>query len=51
VLQAGGVVTMVAGLLSPTEHHVIRRPSVSAKGVHVSPTAGGNPGLTVFGSF
>ena len=31
VLQAGGVVTMIAGLLSPTEHRVIRRtPIVTA---------------------
>lgn len=52
VLQAGGVVTMVAGLLSPTEHRVIRRPAMSQKGVHISPTAaGGNAGFTVFGRF
>jgi len=50
VLQAGGVVTMIAGILSPTEHRVIRRPTVS-KRVHVTPTAGGNPGISLFGHF
>ena len=50
VLQAGGVVTMIAGLLSPTEHRVIRRPMAS-KTVTVSPTAGGNPGISLFGQF
>lgn len=51
VLQAGGVITMVAGLLSPTEHRVIRRPNYVSKKVNVSPSAGGNPGITLFGHF
>ena len=51
VLQAGGVVTMIAGLLSPTEHRVIRRTPVVSKKVNVSPSAGGNPGITLFGHF
>lgn len=50
VLQAGGVVTMIAGLLSPTEHRVIRRPMVSKK-VHVSPSAGGHLGLSLSGAW
>jgi hypothetical protein len=51
VLQAGGVITMIAGLLSPTEHRVIRRPTYVSKKVTVSPSAGGNPGITLLGRF
>jgi hypothetical protein len=51
VLQAGGVVTMVAGLLSPTEYRVVKRPAVVSGKVHVSPTAGANPGISLFGHF
>ena len=51
VLQAGGVVSMIAGLLSPTEHRVIRRTPVVTRKVHVSPSAGGSPGITLFGHF
>lgn len=51
VLQAGGVVAMVAGLLSPTEHRVIRRPAMTSKKVNIAPSAGGNPGITLFGRF
>lgn len=49
LLQAGGVVTMIAGMLSPTEYRVARRPSYVSKKVTVSPSAGGNPGITLFG--
>jgi hypothetical protein len=51
VLQGAGVITMVAGLLSPTEHRVIRRTPMVSKKVRVSPQAGGNPGITLFGHF
>lgn len=51
VLQAGGVVTMIAGLLSPTEHRVIRRPTMVSKKVRVSPSAGGHLGLSVSGAW
>jgi len=51
VLQAGGVITMVAGLLSPTEHRVIRRTPMVSKKVTVSPSAGGSPGISLFGRF
>jgi hypothetical protein len=51
ILQAGGVLTMVAGLLSPTEHRVVRRPAYVTKKVRVSPSAGGNPGISLFGQF
>lgn len=51
ILQAGGVVTMIAGLLQPTEHRVLRRP-VASKKVHVTPTAAyGGAGVNVFGRF
>jgi hypothetical protein len=49
VLQAGGVVAMVAGLLSPTEHRVIRRTPVVTRKVRVSPSAGGSLGLSLTG--
>lgn len=51
VLQAGGVITMVAGLLSPTEHRVIRRPTMVSKKVRVSPSAGGHLGLSLSGAW
>ena len=51
ILQAGGVVSMIAGLLSPSEHRVIRRTPVVTRKVNVSPSAGGNPGITLFGRF
>jgi hypothetical protein len=50
VLQAGGVITMITGLLSPTEH-LVRRPMTVSKKVRVSPTAGGHLGLSVYGHF
>ncbi|MDQ3300578.1 MAG: hypothetical protein M3619_28695 [Myxococcota bacterium] len=50
VFQAGGVVAMVSGLLSPSEHRVQRTP-ISTRKVRVSPSAGGSPGLTLFGRF
>lgn len=49
VLQAGGVITMIAGLLSPTEHRVINRKQMVTRKIQVSPSAGGNPGVTLFG--
>ena len=51
VLQAGGVVTMIAGLLSPTEHRVIRRPQMVSKKVRVTPSAGGHLGLSLSGNW
>lgn len=51
ILQAGGVLTMIGGLLSPTEYRVVRRPSYVSKKVTVSPSAGGNPGISLFGRF
>jgi hypothetical protein len=52
ILQAGGVITMIAGLLSPTEHTVVRRPGLAKKKVHVVPTAAyGGAGVNVFGRF
>ena len=51
VLQAGGVATMIAGLLSPTEHRIIRRPAVTSKKVRVSPSAGGHLGLSISGAW
>ncbi|MDQ3368507.1 MAG: hypothetical protein M3680_24025 [Myxococcota bacterium] len=52
VLQAGGVVTMIAALLSPTQHRVATRPMTTSKKVRVSPSAsGGNAGVSIFGRF
>jgi len=45
VFQAAGVVTMVAGLLSPTTHTVYQR-TASTKNYKVTPT---HNGFAVFG--
>jgi hypothetical protein len=52
VLQATGVITMVAGLLQPTHHRRVVRMSANDTKVRVRPSVGrGGSGLEVFGRF
>jgi hypothetical protein len=52
ILQAGGVITMITGLLVPAEHRVLTRPARVSTKIHVAPSAAASgPGLLVFGRF
>ncbi len=49
VIQAGGVITMISGLVTPREQIVRRR--VTSKTVHLSPGAAGHVGVSLSGRF
>lgn len=51
ILQAGGVISMITGLLQPTQHRVLTRPATVSTKVHVVPQASNGAGLMVFGHF
>ncbi|MBS1118977.1 MAG: hypothetical protein H6Q90_1205 [Deltaproteobacteria bacterium] len=54
VFQGAGVLTMLAGLLTPAQHRVDLRTTARDKKLHVTPTAVGlhsDPGVAVFGRF